>query len=844
MATREFMNIKNMVRSAHGRMVTALGGPWRGVRLALQPFPNDHPLAGQFRAQQLQAVLRLTPLTMLANLVNAGLVGATFWNGANRWMLAGWLALVLLVVTQGVRAWRNGKKPGKKTGQRTGQRTGQKTGQQSGAGNGTGRRSASPRAIRRAALHASVLALIWAAVPLTLFQHASGPDQLLISAITTGMICAGGFALATVPVAATAYVLILSTAGVWTLVSARFPQALVLGLLLGSYGLIVLASVWSNARLFVAHLLAQAEAEHHHQVVGLLLRDFEEHASDLLWEIDARGHLCHVSAKLLDAFRQPIERLAAAPAIDLLAALQFSLPPEQRQHLGALRQSLERGAPFKDLALPLPAAGKTRWWSLTAKPLFEAQGAPSGWRGVATDITQAQRANSKLTHLAHFDALTGLANRHQLRGQLADLLGGGGGLSPAFALLCLDLDHFKAINDTLGHAVGDGLLQEVARRLLAGIRHSDSAGRLGGDEFVVILHEVSSRDEAALLTRRLLDRLHQPCEIQGASISLRTSIGVAMAPADGTQIDTLLNHADLALYAAKLEARGDFRFFAPPMATQTRRRLQIEHGLRGAMGNGELRLVYQPQIDLKHGQVIGFEALLRWLHPELGEVAPAEFIPVAEESGLILEMGNWVLQQACASAGDWPEAVHVSVNVSSVQAMSSDFCESIRKILEPLGMPARRLELEITESVFLNESHATIQSLRALKGLGLRIALDDFGTGYSSLAYLRRFPFDTLKIDHSFVRELMSRADARAIVKTIIGLARTLNMNTVAEGVEEAQQMDVLGGFGCGAMQGHFVAHPMPASEVPAFLAAWARRPRPEPGQLRRSDAAPPLPLA
>ena len=808
------MNSRNTEPGAQGRLRAILAGQLRATRLALESFPADHPLAGSFRAEQLRAVLRLTPLTMLANLVNASLVCAAFWNSVNPWLLAGWLAAVGLVVAQGVRAWNTGKS----------------------------RTTASARAIRRATLHASGLALIWAAVPLALFEHASGPEKLLVSAITTGMICAGGFALATVPVAATAYVLILSAAGVWTLVSAQFSLALVLGLLLGSYGFIVLASVWSNARLFVAHLMGQAEAERHNQVIGLLLRDFEEHASDLLWEIDARGRLCHMSAKLLAAFGQPVEHLTAAPAIELLAALQSRLPEDQRQHLTLLRMSLERGVPFKDLVVPLPASGKTSWWSLTAKPLLDAQGQCKGWRGVATDITEARHANSKLTYLAHFDALTGLANRHQLRGQLADLLMPERGPSQPCALLCLDLDHFKTINDTLGHAVGDGLLQEVAKRLLAGIRQSDTAGRLGGDEFVVILRRVKSPGEAAMLTRRLLDHLHQPCEIQGASISLRTSIGVAMAPQDGTQIDTLLNNADLALYAAKSEARGDFRFFEPRMAIQTRRRLQIEHGLRHAMANGELHLVFQPQIDLNHWRVIGFEALLRWLHPELGEVPPAEFIPVAEEAGLILEIGHWVLQQACISASDWPEAVYVSVNVSSVQAMSSDLCETIRKILEPLGMPARRLELEITESVFLNESHATIQSLRALKGLGLRIALDDFGTGYSSLAYLRRFPFDTLKIDRSFVRELMSRGDARAIVKTIVGLAGTLNMNTVAEGVEEPQQIDVLGGFGCGAIQGHFVAHPMAASEAPAFMAAWARRPRPEAGQLRRTDLMAPQP--
>ena len=793
------------------RLGTRLNRRLGAVGLAMQSFPSDHPLASSFRAEQIRAMLRLTPLAMAANLFNAILICIAFWRSVDHWLLAGWSAIVVFVVAQGLVAWARGK----------------------------GRAHASPRAIRRATLHACVLAGVWAVVPIALFHAASGSERLLLSTLTTGMICAGGIALVTVPVAATAYVLILAASGAWALVSAEFPLALTLGLLLLCYSAVVLVGVWSNSRLFVAHLMDQAEAERHNQVIGLLLHDFEEHASDLLWELDGRGHPCHVSAKLQAALGQSIEVLAATPVFELLGTLQAQVPEEQRHHFDALRRCLNRGLPFKDMVLPLQATGRTRWWSLAAKPLLDAKGRHGGWRGVASDVTEAQRANSQLTFLAHFDPLTGLANRHQLRVLLADLLAPGLQAAPPCALLCLDLDHFKSINDTLGHAVGDGLLQEVARRLLAGIRQSDSAGRLGGDEFVVILQGVKSQDEVEMLTRRLLEQLHQPCEIQGASISLRISIGVAMAPRDGTQIDTLLNNADLALYAAKSEARGDFRFFEPRMATQTRRRLQIEHALRGATKNGELRLVFQPQVDLRQRRVIGFEALLRWTHPELGEVSPTEFIPVAEESGLILEMGHWVLRQACQVASDWPETVHVSVNVSSVQAMSSDLTETIRQILERLGMPARRLELEITESVFLNESHTTIQCLRTLKALGLRIALDDFGTGYSSLAYLRRFPFDTLKIDRSFVRELMSRGDARAIVKTIVGLAGTLNMSTVAEGVEEASQMEVLNTFGCSAIQGHLVARPMAADDVPAFLKAWAQRPPREPGQLRRTDMPP-----
>jgi len=300
-----------------------------------------------------------------------------------------------------------------------------------------------------------------------------------------------------------------------------------------------------------------------------------------------------------------------------------------------------------------------------------------------------------------------------------------------------------------------------------------------------------------------------------------------MAPQDGTDIDALLNHADLALYAAKTAGRGQFRFFTPQMATQTRRRLQVEQALRGALERGELSLAFQPMVDMHDWRITGFEALLRWQHAELGDVSPAEFVPVAEDAGLVGAIGQWVIDEACAQAASWPGELTVSVNVSPVQAMSQDLLTTVLAALRASGLPPARVELEITESVFLHETQATMQVLRSLREAGLRVALDDFGTGYSSLAYLRRFPFDTLKIDRSFVRELMTRRDARAIVKMIVGLAQTLKMKTVAEGVEEPAQASVLARYGCHELQGHLVARAMPAAEVAPFIAAWNAHVRP-----------------
>ena len=786
----------------------------RRIQAWFRAYDAEEPVAGTFRARQLQAVLRLTPLTMSASALNALLVAAAFWQVAHHGFLVAWCAAVSAFAVQGWVAWlrRRGRGP---------------------------RHSASAQAMHRGARNAALLATLWALVPLVLFPGADGPRQLLVAIVTSGMMCAGGFALATTPVAGSAYVGILGLAAAAALLRDGHPLAPTLGGLLFAYCLIVITSVWSTARLFGARLMAEAESERQNEVIGLLLRDFEENASDVLWETDARGHLCHASPRMVRLFGMAAEHLGSRPVTEWLQEL---IPDDDaaRAQLEQLRRHLASGTPFRDLTLPAARGGRTRWWSLTAKPLLNAQGRCTGWRGVSTDITDAHRANRQLTWLAHYDPLTGLANRHHFRSQLAELLVPPDGSAPAFAVLCLDLDHFKTINDTLGHAVGDGLLQEVSQRLQSRTRRSDTVARLGGDEFAVILRGVASTEEAELLTNRLLEGLQAPCEVQSARIAVRTSIGVAMAPRDGTDIDALLNNADLALYAAKSAGRGEFRFFAPQMAALTRRRLVIEQALRQALERQELSLHFQPLVGLADARIIGFEALLRWQHEELGEVAPNEFVPVAEEAGLIVEIGRWVLEQACRAALDWPADMKVSVNVSPAQAMSPDLCRAALQAVAASGLAPGRLEVEITESIFLHETQATMEVLRSLRDAGLRIALDDFGTGYSSLAYLRRFPFDTLKIDRSFVRELMSRSDARAIVKMIIGLARTLNMKVVAEGVEEPAQAAVLRRYGCDAMQGFLAARPMPAEAVQGFLASWAERPAMPPLE---NDVSWPLPL-
>jgi diguanylate cyclase (GGDEF)-like protein len=458
---------------------------------------------------------------------------------------------------------------------------------------------------------------------------------------------------------------------------------------------------------------------------------------------------------------------------------------------------------------------------------------------VATDVTASRRANRQLTWLAHNDPLTGLSNRYRFRTRLAAQLAADD--APPLAVLCLDLDHFKGINDTLGHASGDALLRAVGERLRSAVRREDLVARLGGDEFAVLLPGVQDAGHATALAQAVIDALREPCDANGARVAVRTSIGIAFAPADGRDVDALLNHADMALYEAKAAGRGEVRCFRPEMATDNRRRLTLEQALRDALERRQLRLVFQPQVDFRSWRVTGFEALLRWRHDLLGEVSPSEFIAVAEDAGLMPAIGDWVLREACRQAAAWPEALTVAVNVSPVQLLSPRLAETAPAAAAQAGLVPQRLELEITESTFLRDTRATMEVLHALRRAGLRIALDDFGTGYSALGYLRRFPFDKLKIDRSFVRELLTRGDARAIVRTIVGLARTLRMEALAEGVEEPAHASVLERYGCNALQGYLVSRPLEAEAVADFLAGWRSDRRP---QWADAPETAPLPLA
>ncbi|SFK15924.1 bifunctional diguanylate cyclase/phosphodiesterase [Bradyrhizobium sp. cf659] len=440
-----------------------------------------------------------------------------------------------------------------------------------------------------------------------------------------------------------------------------------------------------------------------------------------------------------------------------------------------------------------------------------------GWVATFEDITEWLAAQAKISHMARHDALTGLPNRVLFHEQLEQGLRRAGS-GDQLAVLCLDLDHFKDINDSLGHPIGDALLKEVGRRLKATVGESDTVARLGGDEFAVVQIGRSEEAAARSLAGRLVEVISAPYEIDDHQIVIGVSIGISLSPQDGSDPDELLKNADLALYRAKAEGRGTYRFFETGMDARAQARRLLEMDLRAALQRDEFQPYYQPIRDVASGRVVAFEALLRWNHPQRGLIAPINFIPVAEETGLIVQLGEFVLRSACTDAATWPDDIDVAVNLSPVQFKNPNLIASVTEALTASGLAARRLELEITESVLLQNSEATLTTLHELRAMGVRISLDDFGTGYSSLSYLRSFPFDKIKIDRSFVSELATREDSMAIIRAVTGLGRSLGIVTTAEGVENDAQLELLRREGCTQAQGYLFSKPRPASDVALML--------------------------
>lgn len=739
-------------------------------------YSGEGPELARLRGAHLTSVIRLTPPMMFANVGSGTLALWSFAPGVptGLWI---WMAMLCGVCGLAMLNWSRRR--------------------------GRPVQTASVRSVRRATLHALLLGAVWGVLPLLWLQGATVGQQMTIVTLITGMIGAGSFVLSPLPYASLAWVAAISLGSFGALATVGGAASAKVGLLLSLYSPIVVIGSLVSWYKATALLRAQAHSARQEQMLAVLLQDFEQNAGDALWETGPEGRLRQASPRLQELLGLRPDELAQ-PLLELL----LQRCPAEATHLERL---LQAGQPFRELRLSLRDLRGTVHLQMNGKPLTDDNGIFTGWRGVVSDVTGKVKHEEMLRRLAHTDSLTGLANRFLLRDTLERLIR----RKQPLALLAIDLDRFKAVNDNHGHSTGDAVLQAVADRLRLHMPTEALLARLGGDEFAVVLSTPSDIALAETVAQRVVDTLAEPVEMGTRTLRIGASVGLTTRDDEPASLDGMLVQADMAMYAAKEAGRGQWARYTPLLGEHSRRQLAIEQGLRHALERGELALHWQAKVDLGTRRITGAEALMRWSHPTMGPIPPSEFITVAEQCGLIDALGQWALREACRAGAQELAGLTVAVNVSPMQLENAHFLDQLREALHTTGMEPSRLELEITESVFMEDAEHALRLLRAIRHTGVRLALDDFGTGFSSLSYLRSFPFDTLKIDQAFVAELLSRDHSRAIVRMIAELAATLGMRTVTEGIETLEQMQAVRAAGCDEIQGYLVSRPRPLAEFP-----------------------------
>ncbi|MEO5806367.1 EAL domain-containing protein [Devosia sp.] len=660
-----------------------------------------------------------------------------------------------------------------------------------------------------------VCALMWAA-GFVVMPVASDPTIRNAAMIGIGgMLFIGMVALLSYPQAMLLYVLTMVSGIATNLLRQQdVPDLWARSMLLFSMLVVMTVICLRLARLFVAQRASDAQVRERGEIIGLLLREFEQSSSNWIWGFDKDGQIDRLSTGFTAATGVGEDALLGA---DFIHFLRCITPPND-PFMAQLESDCAHLQTFQDIELRVTAGGQECWWSMTGKPAFDQAGGYIGYIGTGADISERKVAEQRITLLAHHDPMTGLINRTKFTDHLNHCVARLERYGAPFSLLFMDLDQFKSINDSRGHLIGDRLLIMVAKRIQALARETDYVARLGGDEFAIILPNDCSPEGNATLAARLIEEVKKPYQIDDDVLSIGISIGIAMAPANGTRPDQILRNADLALYRAKADGRSVYRFFENQMDSEARERRMLEVELRDALRNDELLLYYQPLVAADDRRPVGFEALIRWNHPIRGLVPPAEFIPIAERSSLIVEIGDWTIEQACRTATTWPEGMTVAVNVSAKHFRLSDIAMVVKRALSLSGLEPHRLEIEITEGLLMENPDEVTAKLAEIRALGVTIAMDDFGTGYSSLSYLLKFPFDKIKIDRSFINASTDDPVARDILKAIASLGKTLKLKITAEGVETAEQADFLSGINCHQLQGYFFARPLDSIDMPHYL--------------------------
>ena len=680
----------------------------------------------------------------------------------------------------------------------------------------------------RHTLNAIAITLIWVAPLAISNSYLDGETRIMLWSVIALLMTASAIALPAVPMTTLLFSVIVGGAACTSFIfNGAYAMAFIAVLFCGT----VIAGALATARNLIAASVAEAGMAEKSEVVSLLLREFEEGEADWLWQIDTSRRVRAVSPRFAFALGKDTGEIDGKPFIQLIAGEAWDTG-QFPSSLHDLAERLKRRESFSNLLVRVTINRTQRWWELSGTPKLDESGAFDGFRGVGSDVTEQRESSDKIAYLARYDTLTGLPNRMMLTEALGDAMRYAEQWRTRCAFLMIDLDRFKSVNDTLGHLIGDQLLARVSERLKEVITENELCGRLGGDEFAIVIRDASDLGRVEQVALRVIDRLSLPYEVDHHTLYVGASVGSAIGPRDGTTVETLMRNADLALYRSKDEGGGVHFNYEPALHAHAEERRKLEFSLRRAIERNEFLLNYQPVVDALSETTVSFEALIRWNSEEHGLVSPAKFIPLAEDTRLIVPIGEWVLREACLQAINWPSHIKVAVNVSGEQLLDSNFIASVVGALSHSGLSARRLELEVTESIFLRDAVQARSALEQVMALGCSVALDDFGTGYSSLGYIRNLRFSTIKIDRSFVQGAATNSpESLAIIRAVVAMADSLEMSTTAEGVETEAELAMVRKLGCKKIQGYYFGRPMSAEDSQTVFHRAAAR-------LARGEAA------
>ena len=654
-------------------------------------------------------------------------------------------------------------------------------------------------------------AVVWSAALVASVPYGSKADHFALWGLVAMLVAGSAAAMPAAPISRVAFALITGAAATATFVAAG---EVAFAVSTAAFTAVAVTTAIQAARTYLSARIAEVGAAEKDEVVSLLLREFQENEADWLWQIDTNRRVRSASPRFAYALGRDTGALDGTPFIQLIAGDAWEsgqFPPS----LHDLAERLKRRESFSNLLVQVQVDTGRRWWELSGTPMLDDQGTFLGFRGVGSDVTEQRESDEKIAYLARYDTLTGLPNRLMLTEALGEAMRYAEQWKSRCAFLMIDLDRFKSVNDSLGHQVGDRLLAQVSQRLQAVIGENERCGRLGGDEFAVVIRDASDKGRIARVADAVIDALSQPYDVDHHKLYIGASVGSAACPKDGNTVETLMRNADLALYRAKDEGGGLHCRYEPSLHANAEERRKLEFALRHAIGNNELRLNFQPVVGAQSEELVSFEALLRWHSEEHGLVSPGKFIPLAEDTRLIVPIGNWVLHEACREAARWQGNLKVAVNVSGEQLLEPGFAGHVVRALADSGLPAHRLEVEVTESIFLRDARTARQTLEEIMALGCSIALDDFGTGYSSLGYLRALKFSTIKVDRSFVQgAAQGSRESLAIIRAVVAMAQSLEMTTTAEGTETIEEVELVRELGCDKIQGYYFGRPMEAADA------------------------------